>query len=397
MRRIQNDVYKTIIKEWNDDHCLEVESAPVYSSITNIFYHYTTYETFLNIVVGEEFWLSQVSFSNDSEEYYVGKKIVERLFSQGRNFSKQDFYMLCLCEKDNLLSQWREYAREGVSVQMDFSRNSVFSIVKNRRNRDDHDVLNRLVFAKPCSVFYIDYTNVEELSREKLLDKHLKNTKTELTFGEIYAQIESEFKNKNEEIPYFSKAKNLVPFLKNSYFDDELEARLIFEVKDDDREKYVDLNSSDGIARPYIKVKCGDTHEKELVCDYIEIGGLIEESLKKKLVQYTDIDIVDGRSDSPDIFIGDGKNQKEIFEVVHKLVAYESTLNPQTKVWCDGHWPIRSVTVGPNISQKLLKESIDHLCKSIYWTTDVDVINSNIPYREKRDKSKSIKICNYSE
>ena len=89
------------------------------------------------------------------------------------------------------------------------------------------------------------------------------------------------------------------------------------------------------------------------------------------------------------VVISQGKEQKKIYEIVHKHVhellknadfADEHIL--KIPVWCEGHLPIRKITVGPCPNQNGMLEAIRHYCKHTYWLQDVEVQVSAIPFRK---------------
>ncbi len=96
-----------------------------------LLYHYAGIETIWKILETDSFLARNVRFSNDSEEYKLGEKIIkeyveEKVLEPGlrqKIFKSiqqgvQMFYMICFCEEGDLLSQWRGYARNGVSLGM---------------------------------------------------------------------------------------------------------------------------------------------------------------------------------------------------------------------------------------------------------------------------------------
>ena len=106
-----------------------------------------------------------------------------------------------------------------------------------------------------------------------------------------------------------------------------------------------------------------------------------------------------GLSQDNSVFISQGNNQKEIFECVYSCVAEfnqrilkkagvakdgksSKKCSQKIKVWCEGHLPIRSITVGPSKNQANIKEAISYYCKHTYWLRDVAVDVSAIPFRK---------------
>lgn len=89
----------------------------------------------------------------------------------------------------------------------------------------------------------------------------------------------------------------------------------------------------------------------------------------------------DGFVEENAIIISDCKNQERIFTALHDAL-HEKYGDEAPKIWCEGHLPIRSITVGPNQDSARVRESIEHYCKhKAYWLMDVEIRNSSIPYR----------------
>lgn len=107
-----------------------------------ILYHYCSLESFFNIIKSSSFWLSDVSKSNDYEEFTWARdktkaKIEEFLKTEEPQALKAwnaghallpeikdigaNVYTLCLSEKSDLLSQWRGYADDGMGISIGLS------------------------------------------------------------------------------------------------------------------------------------------------------------------------------------------------------------------------------------------------------------------------------------
>ena len=89
------------------------------------------------------------------------------------------------------------------------------------------------------------------------------------------------------------------------------------------------------------------------------------------------------------VVISQGKEQKKVYDIVHKhiqklLKKEEFNKEPELKipVWCEGHLPLRKITVGPCPEQNSMLEAIRHYCKHVYWLQDVEIQASTIPFRK---------------
>ena len=100
-------------------------------------FHYTTRDNLWNILESNSFYARHIRFSNDSAEYNIGKKEVEAIGNEGKELTDlNDCYMVCFCEKDDILSQWREYARGGVSLELNFTQDTFYTIMCNEKTKD---------------------------------------------------------------------------------------------------------------------------------------------------------------------------------------------------------------------------------------------------------------------
>ena len=120
-----------------------------------LLYHYAGLETAWKILESDVFLARNIRFSNDSEEYKRGGKIVKEYVQEqmvdGQKCKEleekmyrgiQMYYMVCFCEDGNLLSQWRGYAKDGVSFGMDFLEEQaenaqMFTVLNSSKNRGD--------------------------------------------------------------------------------------------------------------------------------------------------------------------------------------------------------------------------------------------------------------------
>ena len=134
------------------------------------------------------FLARNIRFSNDSEEYKRGGEIVKEYVQKTMDDDQkckeleekmyqgiQMYYMVCFCEDGDLLSQWRGYAKDGVSFGMDFLEElaenaQIFTVLNNSKNRGDdekerykfNDEYLRLV-EMPYQVFYTEEEKSQNL------------------------------------------------------------------------------------------------------------------------------------------------------------------------------------------------------------------------------------------
>ncbi len=128
---------------------------------TKLLYHYAGIETIWKILESDTFLARNIRFSNDSEEYKLGERMIRQYAEQIFPQIQQDkfyaiiqqgiemFYMICFCREGDLLSQWRGYARDGVCLGMDFleeagdiqSHTEMFTILNNHDHRESGEEL----------------------------------------------------------------------------------------------------------------------------------------------------------------------------------------------------------------------------------------------------------------
>ena len=102
--------------------------------------HYTSLEGSVGIISGGDLWLSNSRFSNDGAEQIFGHQLVDEVLDELESGAtgdvrrrdwrslraqiavgnREQVYVCCFCEKENLLSQWRGYAKDGRGVSIEF-------------------------------------------------------------------------------------------------------------------------------------------------------------------------------------------------------------------------------------------------------------------------------------
>jgi len=395
----------------------------------NLLYHYRDFDTFWKIVESNSFWATNVRFSNDNFEQTLGKdKFIKIIFhQQAENDHKEleetsaqllgDCYFICFCQRGDILSQWRGYARDGgVAIGLDYANIQPFCLEIKPEDGKVAKFVSTLNAC--CQVIY--------LNQEDMLPKALRDGR----------QL-----NKGIDKDYLvTQAQKLVPFIKHKGFVEEDEYRLVF-FNDNNRFTQAIRYQGPAIAKkPYVIVKPGmqESFQNEhcvvrFCCNDAEIpydslftaikGALDKLYLKAFLVNCHDgqpkpeehcssctirqrkTNTAEGyyaeadcrcwgdenlkrapyavRSDSLGIYITPGKSQQKIHEIVRKVVRAWSRENskPRPPIWCDGYLPIRKIIVGPSKDHQAQLDSIKHYCKFNWWLNDVEVLSSEIPFR----------------
>lgn len=366
----------------------EIEQYKLFETPQKPLYHYTSREVFWKILEGESFLARHILFSNDSEENRIGKaKIKSAMKKNGLILAESDAlpFMICFCEKKDLLSQWRGYANEGVAFEFDFSKG--------------------LYGSREGFSSYYCYTVMNADDEKRYLSKEEDGTDSLIMgaiaspYGVIYTskadRAGSEIENKIKSIPNLIQqqyAINMIPYIKDKNFDEEKEYRLIFDMRKlivgKERllaEKYVYLDV-DGIKKPNIRVKFGNqdraNNEEETTIYYsgLDLTDDLEKFRTDMLGKGITIHLVNEQKKFPmkkgEVLLSEGKHQEKICN------GLRYWLSPQkTKIWCDGHMPIRKIFIAPSKDAEFMKTSVEEYKKTKYWLKDVEVEISKIPLR----------------
>lgn len=393
---IYNDL--SSIHVLNNDY-LAAPSA--YKKGQGMLYHYTSAASMWKILESDQMYARNTRFSNDASELLAGREIGKEYIKLRRKpkgkklpaaerdkinkaveTAPEEYYMLCFCDKENLLGQWRGYAfSSGVNIGFDFNHGytkelsgcwdkcySIFSVLDANDSTMYTDDL-RFVEA-PIQVQY---------TKDKRLSKNLKKV-----FSEIYTG--------NDE-DALTHIVDYSPYIKDELFDEEREYRIIFDLGGIDlsegerrllRRKKLCFRDIENIKQPYIKVAVGLKEKKEKDVDSVYIGTdtsafgpeistyLRDHLLNGVITVYNDV--------RKDIFVSEGRNQEEVVKCIETVLEGRYDLS-KLKIWCEGHLPIREIRIGPGKQSKEMKESIEHYINTIYWLRYVDVIEMDSPYR----------------
>lgn len=369
-------------------------------------YQYRSLENFWKIIESDSFWATNARFSNDYKEQQLGKqKIREIIGKENMEGTHGDCYIVCFCDEDDKLSQWRGYAEEGVSIGFDFRNIRPFCIEK-----DDGF---QCIYNSCYKVVYVD----EEKEKLQLIDSF---------------KISGNLDKSN--ILYLKRhAPDIIPYIKHSGFEEEAESRLIFSDNDADLSQCIRYRNINGIKVPYIVIKAKNGKKEEKCVIRLQIKEKYTRDLKNKLLRefkkegISDVQIIncfDENEEETDdmlcygctvrhgyirrnaqdsrtrcayhksavdgfygnafneIYLSDAQNQEEVCNFLHKFIS-DNEEYKEVKIWCEGHLPIRKITVGSLKGQETVIESIKHYCKNNYWLRSVEVSWSKIPYRSK--------------
>lgn len=380
-------------------------------------FHYTTRDNLWNILESNSFYARHIRFSNDSAEYNIGKKEVEAIGNEGKELTDlNDCYMVCFCEKDDILSQWREYARGGVSLELNFTQDTFYTIMCNEKAKDINEndqthprrqkyripprfhfaaIPYKVVYAIPISVIYLR----KNLGQSEAEGRYKQKRPGAKEIADIVKII-----NENaEEMEKERMLKNLLPFIKHEGFKEEREYRLLFSGIDQISPYVVDYLTDRGKKIPYIRVQVGDAEKGEedsCTIKYYNVDQELIKNCKKHLGKKRTFNIPNqnkeikitfkqerykrANEDVGHIYIENCNHQKYIFQMMDYYVTnYNKKHKSNVKIWCEGYLPIRGITIGPSEDAEELCESVSQRIKNIYWLKYVTVNVSGIPYRAR--------------
>ena len=272
--------------------------------IKKYVYHYCSVNTFYAIISNQTIRLSDVSKSNDSleilwivsfikdvigQQYNCLNENIKRIISMGyynqkidekvKLYFEQDelknkFYFICFSESEsrNFLSQWRGYGDNGNGVAIGISE-YVLNKIKDSVQKYEYDLEESYILYD--KVIYDSEEQKERIKEsvqyfwEKLNQEFYQNEETrnkddliKIAFEEILLKC-------------FSKLYQEALFMKNPFFAEENESRLVMYVGEDlNKERKRDFSISD--KKYYIR-------DNQIVSYYeIEFGKSVE--LKRRLL-----------------------------------------------------------------------------------------------------------------
>lgn len=389
-----------------------------------LVYQYRNFDSFWSILKSDSFWATNARFSNDEAEQQFGMEVISSICSDvidssnSANMGLDENYIVCFCQEDDKLSQWRGYApKGGVSLGFDFGMPRAFAVQLNDSDAGSEAILQYVGLDKVAYVSPKGSRSDIEYRKECQNSLALLNSPT-----------------KEDEVQVFrQEIQKKAPFIKHIGFEEEDEYRLVFRNQNGNLDQCIFYrNTENGMLRyPYIVVKSRlpknprSSAVRVCVSDReLELTNSLEAALKAThpslvhachlangLKQDADEPFCTGcvlrrwqtlrsyeqcrckappsdgeydyylHEDANCVVITQGENQKEIFEIVYKQVKEFYGDNPKIPVWCEGHLPLRTITVGPCPNQSNMIEAIRHYCKHTYWLRDVEIIASKIPFR----------------
>lgn len=308
------------------------------------FYHYTSLNNLFNILEGDSLWVSNMCFSNDDSEGIV---------LRDKGYTELDNYIVCFCDHADRLSQWRGYCPNGgASIELALNKIHAFSVL-----HADYDTSKKyeLYYNTPLPVMYV---NNDKNSLNMALDAIEKTNSKDSSGNYIFSPAET---------------RDIIPYLKNDKFHEERELRLAFINWDGSLYDCIRFRTlSNGVKTPYMVVKMGNIGENLTRCSFDM------KSINKKYFETLNA------KGMGEIWIPEGSNQESIFNEVNEKVQDYNKGKKNNEfyihIFCEGHLPVKKITISPMNDQQRIKEQVKRYCYSKYWLRNVAVVCSEIPY-----------------
>lgn len=267
----------------------------MYEGVKDPIYHYTDITGFRGIIQNQEFWMSNINFMNDKEEFlngiYICHEIISALMSsishvpesdiakeyleeiqkvlenseKSDNISHKDIYAMSFCREGDLLSQWRGYGKEnGISIGFHAKELEKKNLILNCRDEQ---------IPKNGS----EYAAIEDDRRsrmqlqEVIYQNEIKNDylKDMISFGLENAEIfcaDGLYRPEYVANQILDLLFAVCPIFKNGSFFSEEECRLIYVSHREQEQKYhpIEYREKHGIIIPFIRFKLVDEGKQTL-------------------------------------------------------------------------------------------------------------------------------------
>lgn len=210
------------------------------------------------------FWATNARFSNDDEERSLGIKLAQRIIKPENDTNGfADFlehFIVCFCEEEDTLSQWRGYAPYGgISIGFDFNIQAPFTILPQESKRGENgyakeDQDNLTCYLRAIKVKYYS----ESITEKELLEDCNFESSTVLE-SELAAEKKKRF---------FSK----IPYIKHKCFAEEKELRIVVDHNDFSKSDHSRLNrcvhfrGERGKKVPFVVLKPGSLENSQRDC-----------------------------------------------------------------------------------------------------------------------------------
>ncbi len=248
-------------------------------------YHYTDLSSLVGIISCEEFWMSNLFYQNDKDEYEIGlnnfRAVLEKIkkkYSSDKKItiflnsldsalellSRQSVYTLSLSEEPDLISQWRGYADNCKGVRIELSD---FSKMKEPG-----------VQLLPCLYNSEDHEKYVEELVNKAVDIFSKTNETGVTKKSDFSGSERTYSDAIQAAGSFfiSTANVACGIIKSNCFSEEKEWRLI-----KFRPNEIYFRSRPNLIVPYIKKHIPNF--KNILTDVMICSAAEKDSLRRSI------------------------------------------------------------------------------------------------------------------
>lgn len=232
----------------------------------NLLYHYCSVATLMKIIESASIHCSNISLANDPDEITLATRDILPSFWQGlsgRPFygvdNTDEFFVLSLSKKPDLLSQWRGYADmgRGVMLALDLDAlkacNYLFSINPAQMHSYDASLYGSPVFKE----FEVCYDELGFLAK-------LKDTITAFDDGKLERSARNFDINDSNLIAFINQLNYLRAAYKSKFYEEEEEVRCVIHASKNDA----------GYPTQLLRAEAWDESSK-LDVKYLEVRGQV--------------------------------------------------------------------------------------------------------------------------
>jgi hypothetical protein len=222
----------------------------------NRLFHYTRQSSFLSILESQVLWFTDIQYFNDSQEYRYAlematdiidsiacndrselrRQLARSVLHSLRRSKLHSYFVFCLSQNGDLLSQWRSYASPGTGYAAGFD-----SMYLRALAAESNGILGRCIY-KPTDQRNFIETFIEVFFQD--LSSYFPYFKRGEINGDLFNAKRTRF---------MSLFLRYAPFIKNASFEEESEWRIVIPAK---TFKQSDLRFRDGRMTliPYVSV-----------------------------------------------------------------------------------------------------------------------------------------------
>ena len=262
-----------INNEYSDDLCFS--NQPIY--------HYTNIDGFMSILKNRDFWISNIRYMNDSQEFENGKNIFKNIYKnkiQSANTLEKKFFeeLIEICEKDSsigsfkirnkdifamsfcsdgdLLTQWQIYGNGGVAIGFDNPPKDPFDTITFM----DEDQYEQEIIKTPPENMY-PHDELRLFPRKIIYDDEKKGkifdsiVNIGLKFMEAYSDdvMDMCLDGISDALFYY------FALMKDANFKHENESRFLYYFKQDSKAK-ICFRKRGNVILPYLRLKILDVN-----------------------------------------------------------------------------------------------------------------------------------------